>query len=125
MSTAARGVSGLASLLALSLMISGCDKAPASQLSRQAEEGSRLVSSLGCGGCHVIPGIKNATGLVGPALDGLATRIYIAGVLRNNPDNLARWVKHPQRYLPGGVMPDIPMSDDSAVKIAAFLSTLR
>jgi len=120
-----QGIMASAVFLSLSFFLSGCDQARSSQMSKDAQDGSKLMASLGCGGCHIIPGVKDATGVVGPTLDGVASRIYLAGVIRNTPDNLARWIQHPQTYLPGGVMPDIPMSDENAAKIAAYLATLR
>jgi len=49
--------------LSLSFFLSGCDRAHSSQISKEAEAGSKLIASLGCGGCHIIPGIKDATGV--------------------------------------------------------------
>jgi len=120
-----QGIAVPAIFMSLSLLVSGCDQARSSQMSKEAEEGGKLMAHLGCGGCHIIPGVENASGVVGPTLAGVASRIYLAGVIRNTPDNLARWIQHPQTYLPGGVMPDIPMSDENAAKIGAYLATLR
>jgi hypothetical protein len=44
-----------------------------------------------CGTCHVIPGVTGADALVGPPLDGIGTRRYIAGILPNTPDNMMQW----------------------------------
>lgn len=40
-----------------------------------------LMIDHGCAGCHEIAGVAGANGRVGPALSGLAERIYIAGRL--------------------------------------------
>ncbi len=108
----------------LALSSAGCDSAhPA--VSADAQEGAKLIASLGCGACHAVPGVSGADGKVGPALEQVGSQIYIAGMLRNNPANLRRWIEHPQSIVPGNVMPDIPMTDDQASKIVAYLETLR
>lgn len=62
---------------------------------------------------------------MGPSLDKIGTRIYIAGLLRNNPENLQRWIEHPQQVLPSNAMPDLGISAADARKIATYLETLR
>ena len=43
-----------------------------------------IMLANGCAGCHMIPGVPGAQGLVGPRLDGtLAQRVYIGGSLPN------------------------------------------
>src|SRR5206468_11194395 len=51
----------------------------------------RLITRYGCGGCHTIAGVPGADGRVGPALESLIERVYIAGALQNTPDNLVAW----------------------------------
>lgn len=87
--------------------------------------GSLLISDFGCSACHTIPGIPNADGLVGPPLDRMGRRIYVAGVLRNTPDNLTRWISHPQAVVPGNAMPDMGIPEGQARDIAAYLYTLQ
>ncbi len=88
-------------------------------------KGAALIRKYGCGECHTIPGIDQATGMVGPPLASIASRVYIAGVLRNSPDNMVEWIQHPQTIVPGNVMPDMGISHDDAREIAAYLHTLR
>ncbi len=83
--------------------------------------GARLVQMYGCGGCHLIPGIAEARGTVGPPLSNMNRRIYVAGMLRNTPANLERWIADPQAIVPGNVMPKIAMSKQDAADIAAYL----
>lgn len=80
---------------------------------------------MGCGSCHRIPGVARAEGRVGPPLDGLADRIYLAGELTNTPDNLIRWLRSPQEVSPGTAMPDVGLTEEEARHIAAYLLTLR
>jgi cytochrome c len=58
--------------------------------------GRLSIRQHGCPACHVIPGVPGAYGLVGPSLDGIARRMYIAGVLPNTPENMILWIQIPQ-----------------------------
>src|SRR4051812_41458228 len=52
------------------------------------DRGAYSLSRYGCGSCHIIPGISGAQGKVGPSLDGIGARVYVAGTLTNEPVNL-------------------------------------
>jgi cytochrome c len=84
-----------------------------------------LLDHYGCGSCHAIPGIADAQGDVGPPLTRIARRVYIAGLLRNSPDNMEQWLMHPQRIAPGNAMPDMQITESDARDITAFLMTLK
>jgi cytochrome c len=90
-----------------------------------ANEGEHLLYSYNCGACHVIPGIAEARGTVGPPLGGFANRTYIAGALVNTPENLIRWIKDPKQVEPETAMPKLGVTNGQAVDIAAYLYTLR
>ena len=89
-----------------------------------AEAGKRAINQYLCATCHRIPGIVGAAKHVGPPLDGIATRKYIAGVLPNTPENMIRWLRHPRRIDPLSAMPDLNVTDKDARDMAAYLSTL-
>jgi cytochrome c2 len=89
------------------------------------QHGAELVNTYGCGSCHTISGVPNADGVVGPPLDGFAHRVYIAGMLHNNPNNLAHWIRYPQAVVPGNVMPDMGIGPADARDIAAYLYTRK
>lgn len=91
----------------------------------EAQRGARLIQHYGCGSCHAIPGIDGADGLVGPPLTHWSDRSYIAGVLPNDPDNLAFWIQHPQEVIKGVAMPDMGIKDREARAIAAYLETIK
>ena len=55
----------------------------------------------------------------------MGRRIFIAGVLRNTPDNLAAWVLDPQRYVPGNAMPATGLTPQEAADVAAYVESLR
>ncbi len=90
-----------------------------------ARRGSMLITSFGCGGCHRVPGVDGARGNVGPPLTRFGSRTYIAGMLRNTPSNLVRWIRDPQAVVPGNAMPNMGVSEAEARDIAAYLYTLR
>ena len=90
-----------------------------------AARGKRAIDQYLCATCHRIPGIVGANAPVGPPLDGMGTRGWIAGALPNTPDNMVRWLKHPQAVSPQGAMPDLLINERDAQDIAAYLATLR
>ncbi len=86
------------------------------------ERAKAAIRHYGCGTCHDIPRLGGANGHVGPPLDNLATREYLAGRLTNTRDHLIEWIQHPQAIEPGTVMPEMGVTDRDAEDIAAFLS---
>jgi cytochrome c len=90
-----------------------------------AGHGKQVIQSAGCGACHMIPGIGEARGLVGPPLMLFGRRTMIAGQLPNSPENLALWIQHPRSVEPGTAMPDLGLTTDQAEDVAAYLYTLR
>jgi putative membrane protein len=121
-------------LLLIGAALSGCGEESAGSRRRAAlasaipgdpAKGADEIKKVGCGSCHMIPGIAGANGLVGPPLDHMGRRIYIAGLLRQTPENLARWIRDPQSIAPGNAMPNMGLSEEQARNIAAYLSNLR
>jgi mono/diheme cytochrome c family protein len=90
-----------------------------------AERGKRAVNQYACVTCHQIPGIVGANAPVGPPLKEIGTRAFIAGVLPNTPENMVRWLRHPQAVNPRSAMPDLGVTEADARDIGAYLSTLR
>ena len=60
---------------------------------------SDLMIQYGCPTCHVIPHVPGAVGKVGPSLEGLSQRSYVAGTLQNTPENLIHWLQIHNRYI--------------------------
>ncbi|MGH8742509.1 MAG: c-type cytochrome, partial [Burkholderiales bacterium] len=73
----------------------------------EAERGRRAIDQYACVTCHAIPGIVGSNAPVGPPLAAIATRGFIAGVLPNTPQNMVRWLRHPQAVNPRSAMPDL------------------
>jgi cytochrome c2 len=88
-------------------------------------KGKNAISYYGCGSCHTIEGVPNANGLVGPPLTGIARRMYIGGVLQNNPDNMVRWIQNPKAVDGKTAMPYLGVTPADARNIAGYLYTLR
>ncbi len=123
-----RGSISLCALTVVGAMLAGCNDgqpSPAAQGGGDLHRGSALIRQNGCGSCHVIPGIEDATGDVGPPLIGVGRRIYLAGVVRNTPDGMVAWLRNPQAVVPGNAMPNMQLDERDARDIAAYLYTLR
>jgi cytochrome c len=123
-------MNGSAVAVVLALLVVSCSggrqpaRAPVPGTGGSADRGERLISSVGCGRCHTIPGVRSANGLVGPPLNFFSKRTYIAGELPNTPDNLVRWLRDPPSIEPGTAMPNLGLSEQDARDIAAYLYTL-
>lgn len=117
-------VAALITALILGVGLSGCGN-PNAAAAEQHERAVALIRSYGCGGCHDIPGIEGANGVVGPSLHGIGRRVFIAGMLRNTQGEMVRWLRDPQGVVPGNAMPDMGIKEDEARAIAAYLVTLR
>ncbi|MGI8548256.1 MAG: cytochrome c oxidase assembly protein [Gemmatimonadaceae bacterium] len=89
------------------------------------EHGQQLISNYGCGSCHSIPGIRGASGTVGPPLAGIASRSYIGGVLTNEPGNMERWLLDPPAVDSLTAMPNVGLNPIQARDVAAYLYTLQ
>jgi cytochrome c len=117
-------------LVGAALLAGACSSSPSAAPRPQvpdgdAGHGADLISQFGCGSCHVIPGIREADGKVGPPLTDFGERQIIAGEVANNPGNLIRWIMDPKSIEPGTAMPDLGVTEQQARDIAAFLYGLR
>ena len=121
--------SGALIALVLQVLLGGCEEAntevTTNSFGGSPGRGAKLIADIGCGGCHIIPGITGADGLVGPPLNHMSRRVYLAGLLRNTPENMMTWLQNPQQVVPNNAMPDMNLSEDEARDIAAYLYTLE
>lgn len=85
------------------------------------DRGRLALARYECGVCHVIPGVPDAVGKVGPALDHYSRRSYVAGKFPNEPDTLVRWIVDAPSMAPQTAMPAIAMSEQEAKDMAAYL----
>lgn len=123
-----RHLSRPAMAVAAALFLAGCDRADAhlDQIGGgNADRGAAAIRRYGCGSCHTIPGIAGARGLVGPPLAGIASRVYVGGVLTNTRDHMIEWIEHPKAHSPKTAMPELGVTHGDAVNIASYLYTLK
>jgi len=69
--------------------------------------------------------VRAARGQVGPPLAGLGNRVFVAGKLPNQTENLMRWIKDPHSVDEKTAMPNLGVTDEAARDIAAYLYTLK
>jgi cytochrome c len=91
----------------------------------EPERGRELVRRYSCGSCHVIPGVSEDIGKLGPTLDGVAGRARLGGQVPNTPENMKSWIRDPHAMKRGSGMPKLGVSSDDARDLAAFMYTLR
>jgi len=100
-------------------------RAHAADRGEDAQRGRIAIERHGCVACHRIPGIRSPVSNVGPPLERIATRGYIAGVLANTPENMRRWLRNPPAVDPRTAMPKLDLTDQETRDIAAYLYTLK
>lgn len=90
-----------------------------------ARQGERLYQELACLSCHASEGLPGEPDFA-PDLTYVARRASLgAGVLPNSRENLARWLKDPQVYKPGSLMPDFNLTDEQVDALVAYLWRTR
>ncbi len=89
------------------------------------DRGKEAIARYGCNACHVIPSVEGPQGMVGPSLQRMAARAYIAGKFPNTPQNMVRWLQNPQAMDPNNAMPNLQVTEQDSRDIAAYLSTLQ
>lgn len=92
---------------------------------RSVAAGRRVFETQACMNCHAIQGTA-ATGRFGPDLTHLASRDTLAsGIIPNTKDNLRQWIKDPDTFKPGSLMPAMQLSDEQLDQLTAYLQTLK
>jgi cytochrome c2 len=116
-------------LVALLIGLSSCkqevERTAAAMTGGEPGIGKQVIQQYGCGSCHTIPGIPGANALVGPSLEHIASRMYIAGVLTNTPEHMLRWLQDPPAVDPLTAMPNLGVTEADARDMAGYLYTLR
>lgn len=80
---------------------------------RDAAEGERLYTTLGCRSCHII---GNNGGYYGPPLTDTKSRLKSGWVFR--------FLQNPQRWRAGIRCPNYGLTDSDALRLTAYLETL-
>jgi len=124
----------LAALVALGVALAAGDRLRQSHAARDQaaaltggdpDHGRSLMVRYGCSTCHATPGSWPKAGGVGPPLDDLSQRVYVAGVLLNTPENLIAWIVDPPAIDPQTAMPRTGITEPEARDVAAFLYSIR
>jgi cytochrome c oxidase subunit 2 len=90
-----------------------------------SQRGMEVFLGSSCAGCHTIRGTP-ALGRLGPDLTHLASRRRIAaGVLPNDSDHLAAWIRDPEQWKPGTRMPASRLGPEDLQALVTYLATLR
>jgi len=108
--------------------LSACvDKAdlPRPMVQADSAAGLAVIKEVGCAACHAIPGVAWPHGRSGGSLAGFGARPLIAGRAPNQPDVLIRWLIDAPSLDPGTAMPPMPLTQDQARDVAAYLYTLN
>jgi cytochrome c len=124
---AAGGAGAIASLSVQRLQSQARHEAIARELTGGGDprRGSAAFDRYGCGACHRIPDRDLAVGDVGPPLNGIAVRAFLAGSQPNDATHMIAWIQHPQAVEPGVGMPEMGVTTSDARDLAAYLYTLR
>ena len=116
----------MAMLFPMACCIAGCaPSSPERVLGGDPRAGAIAITRHACGSCHLIPGVQDADGRVGPSLGEFGSRRMIAGWVPNTPEALRAYLLDPQGLVPGNVMPNQGLTDRQARDIAAFLEGQR
>jgi mono/diheme cytochrome c family protein len=84
-----------------------------------------LLRQYACHSCHRMEGVVGPVVDAGPPLIDWAERAYIAGILPNTRENLARWIMDPSAVSPRTLMPNLGVAPEHARAMAEFLLTPR
>jgi mono/diheme cytochrome c family protein len=97
----------------------GCE--PRASLPTRPEGPDVLLRQYACHSCHRIEGVVGPLVDAAPPLLAWSKRAYIAGVLPNTEENLARWIMDPRAISPQTLMPDLGVPPEHARSMAEFL----
>jgi putative membrane protein len=81
----------------------------------------QALRAHGCVHCHRVPGVAGGHGRVGPPLERLAGRVYVAGGVPNDEDALVRFVVSPPSVRPGSGMPITGITEPEARAVVRWL----
>jgi len=88
-------------------------------------KGRQVFETTACVNCHTISG-TNAHGKFGPDLTHLMSRETIAaGAALNNRENLHQWIKDPEVFKPGSLMPAMQLDEQDLNAVTDYLLSLR
>ena len=97
---------------------------PISSSDSLAADGAKVFADSPCTTCHMIQGVSK--GYIGPDLTHFGGRTTLAaGVLKNTPENVAKWIEDPQEIKPGANMPPLLLPGPKLNALVAYLESLK
>ena len=69
--------------------------------------------------------VKTAAAEAGTSLERIASRVYIAGQLINEPNAMIAWIRDPRHLRSPTAMPTLGVTEEEGRDIAAYLYTLK
>jgi cytochrome c oxidase subunit 2 len=91
----------------------------------QVSSGRLVFERTACINCHAVNGTVG-NGRFGPDLTHLMSRDTLAsGALNNSPPGLRAWIKSPDQFKPGVLMPAMNLNDKELDQLVAYLTTLK
>ena len=101
------------------------NQAQPAQQEPAVEAGRKVFGRQACMNCHTVSGTA-ATGRFGPDLTHLMSRATLAsGAMDNTPVNLREWIKSPDTFKRGALMPAMQLNDEQLDQVTAYLETLK
>jgi len=104
------------------------DKPPANS---SAAAGAKIFANAPCAICHAIKGVSGFSkeytfGFRGPDLTHFGSRGTMAGSMYDNtPENVANWIKNPDKMKPGANMPTLGLEGHEVNDLVAYLESLK
>jgi len=90
-----------------------------------AASGRLVFERTACINCHAVAGTAG-NGRFGPDLTHLMSRDTLAsGALSNSSSGLRAWLKFPDQFKPGVLMPAMNLNDKDLDQLVAYLTTLK
>jgi cytochrome c oxidase subunit 2 len=97
----------------------------AAEIGPAVAAGRLIFERTACINCHAVGGI-GGNGRFGPDLTHLMSRHTLgSGALSNSPPGLRAWIKSPDRFKPGVLMPAMNLNDTELDQLVAYLATLK
>jgi cytochrome c oxidase subunit 2 len=92
----------------------------------QAQRGKMVFQSSSCAMCHAINGADFAGAQRAPDLTHVASRQTLAaGTIKNTREEMAAWIRDPQRFKPGTAMPATALTQADLDAVVAYLGGLK
>jgi cytochrome c oxidase subunit II len=98
--------------------------APKPASAPDAIAGAMIFADSPCTTCHTVKGVSK--GYIAPDLTHFGSRMTIgAGIMKNTPGNLTKWIIDPATLKPGAQMPPFGLRGKELEDLVAYLESLK